>query len=64
VLRTIFGPKREVATGGWRRWHNEELHDRNLNKQCYGDQMKESTVNGSGGTHAEETCIEGFGGEA
>jgi hypothetical protein len=27
VLRRIFGPKREEATGEWRRLHNEELHD-------------------------------------
>jgi hypothetical protein len=27
VLRSIFGPKREDVTGGWRRLHNEELHN-------------------------------------
>jgi len=27
VLRTVFGPKREEVAGGWRRLHNEELHD-------------------------------------
>jgi hypothetical protein len=28
VLRRIFGPKRdEVAGGGWRKLHNEELHN-------------------------------------
>jgi hypothetical protein len=27
VLRRIFGPKREEMAGGWRRLHNEELHD-------------------------------------
>jgi hypothetical protein len=27
VLRRIFGPKRDKVTGGWRRIHNEELHD-------------------------------------
>jgi hypothetical protein len=27
VLRRIFGPKRDEATGGWRRLHNEELND-------------------------------------
>jgi hypothetical protein len=26
VLRRIFGPKREEVVGGWRRLHNEELH--------------------------------------
>jgi hypothetical protein len=27
VLRGIFGPKREEVAGGWRRMHNEELHN-------------------------------------
>jgi hypothetical protein len=27
VLRRIFGPKREDVTGGWRKLHNEELHN-------------------------------------
>jgi hypothetical protein len=27
VLRRIFGPKRDEATGEWRRLHKEELHD-------------------------------------
>jgi hypothetical protein len=27
VLRKIVGPKKEKVTGGWRKLHNEELHD-------------------------------------
>jgi hypothetical protein len=27
VLRSIFGPKRYVVTGKWKRLHNEELYD-------------------------------------
>jgi hypothetical protein len=27
VLRRLFGPKRDVVTGGWRKLHNEELHN-------------------------------------
>jgi hypothetical protein len=27
VLRIIFGPNREEVAGGWRRLHNEELHN-------------------------------------
>jgi hypothetical protein len=27
VLRRIFGPKREEVTEGWRKLHNEELHN-------------------------------------
>jgi hypothetical protein len=26
-LRKIFGPKGEEVTQGWRKLHNEELHD-------------------------------------
>jgi hypothetical protein len=26
VLNSIFGPKRDEVTGGWRKAHNEELH--------------------------------------
>jgi hypothetical protein len=27
VLRRIFGPKRDEGTEGWRKLHNEELHN-------------------------------------
>jgi hypothetical protein len=27
VLRRIFGLKRDGVTGGWRKLHNEELHN-------------------------------------
>jgi hypothetical protein len=27
VLRRIFGPKRDEETGGWRKLHNEKLHN-------------------------------------
>jgi hypothetical protein len=27
MLRRIFGSKREEVAGGWRRLHNEELHN-------------------------------------
>jgi hypothetical protein len=27
VLRRTFGPKMEEVAGGWRRLHNEELHN-------------------------------------
>jgi hypothetical protein len=27
VLRKIFRPKRDEVTGGWRKLHNEELHN-------------------------------------
>jgi hypothetical protein len=27
MLRRIFGPKKDEVAGGWRRLHNEELHN-------------------------------------
>jgi hypothetical protein len=27
MLCRIFGPKRDEVTGGWRKLHNEELHN-------------------------------------
>jgi hypothetical protein len=27
VLKRIFGPKRDEVRGGWRKLHNEELHN-------------------------------------
>jgi hypothetical protein len=27
VLRRTFGPKKDEVTGGWRKLHNEELHN-------------------------------------
>jgi hypothetical protein len=27
VLRRIFGPMSDLVTSGWRKLHNEELHD-------------------------------------
>jgi hypothetical protein len=27
MLRRIFEPKRDEVTGGWRKLHNEELHN-------------------------------------
>jgi hypothetical protein len=27
VLKRIFGPKKDEVTGGWRKLHNEELHN-------------------------------------
>jgi hypothetical protein len=27
MMRRIFGQKRGVVTGGWRKLHNEELHN-------------------------------------
>jgi hypothetical protein len=29
VVRRVFGPKREEVSEGWRKLHNEELHNNN-----------------------------------
>jgi hypothetical protein len=35
MLRRIFGPKRDGVMGGWRKLHNEELHDlRQRERNC------------------------------
>jgi hypothetical protein len=43
VLRRIFGPKKEEVGGGWRRLHNEELHNLytspNINSNDEGSEM-------------------------
>jgi hypothetical protein len=32
VLRKIFGPKRDEVIGGWRKLHNDELHNLNFSQ--------------------------------
>jgi hypothetical protein len=27
VFRRIYGPKRDEVTGGWRKLHNDEIHN-------------------------------------
>jgi hypothetical protein len=44
VLRRIFGPKRDEVVGGWRKLHNEELHD----------QVKEDSMGGACSTNGGE----------
>jgi hypothetical protein len=44
ILRRIFEPKREQVTGGWRKVHNEELH----NVYCSPDIMSISDSHSGG----------------
>jgi len=45
VLRRIFGPRRDEATGEWRRLHNEELNDLYyLNQYCAGDKIEKNEM--------------------
>jgi hypothetical protein len=45
VLRGIFGPKRNEVTGGWRKLHNEQLH----NVFSSPSRMTKSRIGTSGG---------------
>jgi hypothetical protein len=59
VLRRIFGPKRDEVTGGWRKLHNEDLHN------LYSSQVKEDDMGRACSTIGlEEECIYYVGGKA
>jgi hypothetical protein len=45
VLRRMFGPKRDEETGGWRKLHNEELH--NFSKYNWNNQVKKYEMGGA-----------------
>jgi hypothetical protein len=59
VLRRIFGPKRDEVIGGWRKLHNEELHNSYSSPsiiRIY--QVKEDEIGGACSTNGvEEKCI-------
>jgi hypothetical protein len=44
VLRRISGPKRDEVTGGWRKLHNEELHNLFSNKYNLNDEIKKDDI--------------------
>jgi hypothetical protein len=52
VLRRIFGYKREKLAGGWRRLHNEELH----NLYASPNIIKGSNQRGLGGLDMRNAC--------
>jgi hypothetical protein len=57
MLRRIFGPKGGQVKGGWRKLHNEELHNlySSPNKN---DQVKEDEIGRACSTNeGEEECI-------
>jgi hypothetical protein len=55
VLRRIFGPKRLEVMGGWRKLHNEELHNLCASPIIMNDQAKEDEACSTNG--GEEECI-------
>jgi hypothetical protein len=64
VLRRIFGPKRDYATGEWRRLHNEELNDlyssRNIIRVIKSRRMRWA---GHVARMGKGSCIQDFGRE-
>jgi hypothetical protein len=60
VLIRIFGPKRDEVTGGWRRLHNEELHNLYSSPSIVriANQIKKDEMGGACSTNGEEEkCI-------
>jgi hypothetical protein len=62
VLRRIFGPKRDEVTGGWRKLHNQELHNLYSSPNII-RMMKSGRMKGAG-QWGEEECIWDIGGKA
>jgi hypothetical protein len=67
VLRRIFGTKRDGVTGGWRKLHNEELHNLFVHFTKYNENYKaeEDEVGGACGTNeGEEERVQVIGKKA
>jgi hypothetical protein len=64
LLRRIFGPKRDEATGEWSRVHNEELNDLysspNIIRVIKSRRMRWA---GNVALWGKERCIQNFCGE-
>jgi hypothetical protein len=54
VLRRIFEPKRDEVTGGWRKLHNEELHNLFSSSSIIGDKVKDDDVDRARRMHGEK----------
>jgi hypothetical protein len=65
VLRRLFRPTRDEATGEWRKLHTGELHNFYTPKYHEADKIKENEVGGTCGTHGRgEKNVEGSDGKA
>jgi hypothetical protein len=55
VLRRIFGPKRDEATGEWRRLHNEERNDFYSSRNIIwgNNEIENNEMGGAYSTYAE-----------
>jgi hypothetical protein len=58
-LRRIFGPKGDEVTGGWRKLHNEELHNLySSSKYSKSKQVKQDEMGMACSTHwGKEECM-------
>jgi hypothetical protein len=54
VLRRIFGPKSDEVTGGWRKLHNEELHNLFSSLSLITDEVKEDAIGRACSTNGGE----------
>jgi hypothetical protein len=65
VLRRIFGPKRDEATGEWRKLHSEELHNLYSSPDII-RQVKSRRMRWAEhvARMADERKVQGFGGKA
>jgi hypothetical protein len=59
VLRTKFGPKRNEAAGGWRKMHNEELHNMYPSPNIIGVIKSRKMRFASHVAHEDDKCIQG-----
>ena len=57
VLRIIFGPQRDEATGELRKLHNEELNDLYSSPNTVRVKNKKSGMGGAYSTHKEEEAL-------
>jgi hypothetical protein len=61
VLRRMFGPKRDKATGEWRRLHNKEIYalysSPNIIRVIKSRRQRSRVCSTYGG---QERCIQGF----
>jgi hypothetical protein len=66
VLTRVFGPKRDEATGEWRKLHNEELNDLcYITQYCAGGKIEKNEMGRACGAYGGgERCARGVGGGA
>jgi hypothetical protein len=58
VLRRLFGPRRDGVMGGWRKLHNEQLHNVYSSPSIIRITVEEDEVGGTCGTNGrKEECV-------